>query len=94
MADVRGQWRDVAAASGLLASDGALAPTVFARMTALATRTGAINLGQGFPDEDGPAEVLEAARRAIADGVNQYPPGLGVVLAGQRGWFGCRSAGT
>ena len=39
---------------------------------------GAINLGQGFPDEDGPAEVLEAARAAIADGVNQYPPGRGI----------------
>jgi N-succinyldiaminopimelate aminotransferase len=39
---------------------------------------GALNLGQGFPDEDGPAEVLEAAREAIASGVNQYPPGLGM----------------
>jgi N-succinyldiaminopimelate aminotransferase len=46
-------------------------------MSALASRTGALNLGQGFPDEDGPAEVLEAARKAIADGVNQYPPGRG-----------------
>jgi len=42
-------------------------------------RTGAINLGQGFPDEDGPAEVLEAAREAISAGVNQYPPGLGIL---------------
>jgi N-succinyldiaminopimelate aminotransferase len=47
-------------------------------MTALATRTGAINLGQGFPDEDGPAEVLEAALAAIAAGANQYAPGRGV----------------
>ena len=47
-------------------------------MTALATRTGAINLGQGFPDEDGPAEVLDAARDAIAQGGNQYPPGRGI----------------
>lgn len=47
-------------------------------MSALATRTGAINLGQGFPDEDGPVEVLEAAVRAITDGVNQYPPGIGM----------------
>ena len=47
-------------------------------MSALAARTGAINLGQGFPDEDGPPEVLEAARQAIADGVNQYPPGRGI----------------
>lgn len=48
--------------------------TIFAEMTALAVRTGAVNLGQGFPDTDGPAEVLEAARAAIAAGVNQYPP--------------------
>jgi N-succinyldiaminopimelate aminotransferase len=46
-------------------------------MSALAITTGAINLGQGFPDEDGPYEVLEAARQAITDGVNQYPPGSG-----------------
>jgi N-succinyldiaminopimelate aminotransferase len=46
-------------------------------MSAAAMRTGAINLGQGFPDEDGPAEVLEAARAAISQGVNQYPPGRG-----------------
>src|SRR5690606_32352094 len=49
-----------------------------AEMSALATATGALNLGQGFPDEDGPAEVIEAAREAIAAGVNQYPPGLGM----------------
>jgi N-succinyldiaminopimelate aminotransferase len=48
--------------------------TIFAEMTALAARTGAVNLGQGFPDTDGPPEVLEAARAAIAGGVNQYPP--------------------
>jgi N-succinyldiaminopimelate aminotransferase len=48
--------------------------TIFAEMTALAVRTGAVNLGQGFPDTDGPPEVLEAARAAIASGVNQYPP--------------------
>jgi len=51
--------------------------TIFAEMTALATRTGAVNLGQGFPDTDGPAEMLATAQRAIADGVNQYPPGPG-----------------
>ena len=68
----------MATASGLLAGDGSLAPTVFARMTALATQTGAINLGQGFPDTDGPSEVLDAARSAISDGFNQYPPGRGV----------------
>ena len=52
--------------------------TVFAEMSALASRIGAVNLGQGFPDEDGPAAMLHAARRAIAEGVNQYPPGLGI----------------
>jgi N-succinyldiaminopimelate aminotransferase len=52
--------------------------TIFAEMSALAERTGAINLGQGFPDEDGPAEVLEAAQRAIRDGHNQYAPLPGV----------------
>ena len=54
------------------------ATTVFAEMSALAARIGAVNLGQGFPDEDGPPAMLEAARQAIADGVNQYPPGLGI----------------
>jgi len=54
------------------------ATTVFAEMSALAARIGAVNLGQGFPDEDGPPAMLEAARQAIADGVNQYPPGRGI----------------
>jgi N-succinyldiaminopimelate aminotransferase len=48
-------------------------------MSSLAERTGAINLGQGFPDTDGPAEVLEAAIAAIRSGQNQYPPGLGIL---------------
>ncbi len=52
--------------------------TIFAEMSALAGRTGALNLGQGFPDTDGPAEVLQAAQQAIADGHNQYPPGRGI----------------
>lgn len=51
---------------------------IFAAMSALATEVGAVNLGQGFPDEDGPPAMLEAARRAIAEGVNQYPPGPGI----------------
>ncbi|KID32315.1 aspartate/tyrosine/aromatic aminotransferase [Prauserella sp. Am3] len=51
--------------------------TVFAEMTALATRTGAVNLGQGFPDTDGPAGMLDAARDALYGGANQYPPGPG-----------------
>ncbi len=53
--------------------------TIFAEMSALATRTGSINLGQGFPDTDGPAEIAEAAARAIREGRgNQYPPGPGI----------------
>lgn len=52
--------------------------TIFAEMTALAARTGAVNLGQGFPDTDGPAGMLEVARSAIASGHNQYPPGPGI----------------
>ncbi|CAN5335473.1 pyridoxal phosphate-dependent aminotransferase [soil metagenome] len=52
--------------------------TVFAEMSALAARLGAVNLGQGFPDEDGPPAMLKAAQNAIADGINQYPPGLGI----------------
>ncbi len=52
--------------------------TIFAQMSALAVSTGAINLGQGFPDSDGPPEMLLAAQRAIADGHNQYPPGPGI----------------
>jgi N-succinyldiaminopimelate aminotransferase len=52
---------------------------IFAKMSALAARVGAVNLGQGFPDEDGPPAMLDVARAAIADGVNQYPPGLGIL---------------
>ncbi len=54
------------------------AVTIFAEMSALAARVGAVNLGQGFPDEDGPPKMLEAAQQAIRDGINQYPPGLGI----------------
>jgi len=52
--------------------------TIFAEMSALAASTGSINLGQGFPDTDGPPEVAEAAIAAIRDGQNQYPPGPGI----------------
>ncbi|MFE2419790.1 pyridoxal phosphate-dependent aminotransferase [Streptomyces hokutonensis] len=53
--------------------------TIFAEMSALALKTGSINLGQGFPDTDGPEEIREAAVRALRDGRgNQYPPGPGV----------------
>ncbi|AYV28921.1 putative N-succinyldiaminopimelate aminotransferase DapC [Streptomyces sp. ADI95-16] len=57
----------------------AFGTTIFAEMSALAARTGSINLGQGFPDTDGPAEIAEAASRAVLSGLgNQYPPGPGV----------------
>ncbi|WP_299951472.1 pyridoxal phosphate-dependent aminotransferase [uncultured Modestobacter sp.] len=51
--------------------------TVFAEMSALAVATGAVNLGQGFPDTPGPAEVLDVARAAIGTPYDQYPPGPG-----------------
>ena len=52
--------------------------TIFAEMSALAVATNSVNLGQGFPDTDGPREVLDAAVAAINGGLNQYPPGLGM----------------
>jgi N-succinyldiaminopimelate aminotransferase len=55
-----------------------IAPTIFAEMSALALQTGSLNLGQGFPDEDGPSPVVEAAVEALRNGRNQYAPGRGV----------------
>src|SRR4051794_29145088 len=52
--------------------------TIFAEMSALAVATGAVNLGQGFPDYPGPDEVLDVARAAIGTGHDQYPPGPGL----------------
>jgi N-succinyldiaminopimelate aminotransferase len=60
-----------------------LGTSVFAEMSALAERTGSINLGQGFPDRDGPAAVAEAAVAAIRSGQNQYPPGPGILALRQ-----------
>ncbi|HEX9505682.1 MAG TPA: aminotransferase, partial [Acidimicrobiia bacterium] len=63
-------------------------------MSALAVESGSINLGQGFPDTDGPAAVLDAAVAAIRDGHNQYPPGPGIpelriaIAEHQRHWYG------
>ena len=57
--------------------------TIFAEMSALAVAHDAINLGQGFPDTDGPASMLAAAVDAINDGQNQYPPGIGVPVLRQ-----------
>ena len=53
-------------------------PTVFSEFSALAVRTGAVNLGQGFPDVDGPSSVVERAVEALRSGANQYAPGTGV----------------
>lgn len=70
------------------------ATTIFAEMSALALRTGAVNLGQGFPDTDGPGEVADAAVAAIRAGHNQYPPGIGIpelrhaVAAHQQRFYG------
>ena len=75
-----GSWQRAARGAMLLSPDGQMAPTIFAEMSALALSTGSINLGQGFPDEDGPEAVLEAARQAITDGLNQYPPGRGFAV--------------
>src|SRR5680860_1472945 len=55
-----------------------LGTTIFAEMSALAARTSAINLGQGFPDTDGPDFVIEAAVDALRSGHNQYAPGNGI----------------
>ena len=70
--------------------------TIFAEMSALAVATGSINLGQGFPDEDGPPEVIDAAVAAIRAGHNQYPPGIGIpelrhaIVAHQAKWYDLR----
>ena len=68
--------------------------TIFATMSELATATSSVNLGQGFPDTDGPNELKEVAAEAIRRGDNQYPPSAGIpelrraVAAHQRAWYG------
>lgn len=68
--------------------------TIFAEMTALAVRTDAVNLGQGFPDTDGPGEIIDEAVRALRTGRNQYTPGHGVpelrraIAEHQKHWYG------
>jgi len=57
---------------------GSQGTTIFAVMSSLAVEAGAINLGQGFPDDEGPDDIRAAAARAITDGPNQYPPMMGV----------------
>jgi N-succinyldiaminopimelate aminotransferase len=73
-------WQRAATGANLLSADGTLGVTIFEEMTTLALKTGAINLGQGFPDEDGPVEIKEAAEAAIAAGANQYAPGKGILM--------------
>ena len=71
-----------------------LGTTIFTEMTALAVRTGAINLGQGFPDTDGPDAVIDGAVQALRAGANQYAPLPGVpelreaIFEHQRRWYG------
>ena len=68
--------------------------TIFATMSELAAATGSVNLGQGFPDTDGPDELREVAVAAIREGRNQYPPSAGIpelrraVAAHQHAWYG------
>jgi N-succinyldiaminopimelate aminotransferase len=68
--------------------------TIFTEMSALAARTGSVNLGQGFPDTDGPPEMLAAAAEALRSGANQYPPLAGIaalraaIVAHERRFWG------
>lgn len=96
MHEVPGAWRRAARGAGLLTASGVAVPTIFAEMSALAASTGAINLGQGFPDDDAPAPVIQAAHDAISQGRNQYPPGRGepelleAIATHQAHWYGIR----
>ncbi len=71
-----------------------LGTTIFAEMSELAQQTSSVNLGQGFPDTDGPDQVIEAAVAALRGGANQYAPGPGVpalrsaIAAHQRRFYG------
>jgi N-succinyldiaminopimelate aminotransferase len=69
--------------------------SIFAEMSALAVETGSVNLGQGFPDTDGPAEIARVAADAVLSGLgNQYPPGAGIpelrtaIAAHQKRFYG------
>src|SRR5438552_3530593 len=68
------QCRDVMTKSTFNTVFDALPTTIFTTMSALAAEHGAINLGQGFPDEDGPLAIREVAAGALVEGPNQYPP--------------------
>ena len=70
-------WHSMADAAGLINTDGTIGETIYGQMTALAARTGAVNLGQGAPGTDAPAELIDAAADAMREGYNQYAPGQG-----------------
>ncbi|AJT41238.1 aminotransferase class I/II-fold pyridoxal phosphate-dependent enzyme [Psychromicrobium lacuslunae] len=72
-------WQRTAEGANLLSPDGHLGVTIFEEITSLASQTGAINLGQGFPDQDGPQLIKDKVIEAIRDGANQYAPGKGIV---------------
>ncbi|WP_323958640.1 aminotransferase class I/II-fold pyridoxal phosphate-dependent enzyme [Arthrobacter sp. JZ12] len=74
----RSGWQRTAAGANLLSPSGRLGTVIFEEITGLAAVHGAINLGQGYPDEDGPAILLNSARENIAGGMNQYAPGRGL----------------
>lgn len=71
-------WQRAAHGANLLGSDGHLAATIFEEITVLARKHEAVNLGQGFPDADGPDFMAEAAAQNIRSGQNQYAPGPGI----------------
>ncbi|GGJ60788.1 aminotransferase class I/II-fold pyridoxal phosphate-dependent enzyme [Glutamicibacter ardleyensis] len=71
-------WRRTAQSANLLGSDGEPGLTIFEEITGLANKHQAINLGQGFPDEEGPLAIRELAIKAIQEGANQYAPGSGI----------------
>lgn len=71
-------WHDLARGAGLMQYSGALRSTIFDETSVLARAHGAVNLGQGFPDADGPAAMIEAAAEALRSGLNQYSPERGL----------------
>lgn len=71
-------WHDLARGAGLMQDSGALRSTIFDETSVLARAHGAVNLGQGFPDADGPAVMVEAAAEALRSGLNQYSPERGL----------------
>ncbi|MGP9787585.1 aminotransferase class I/II-fold pyridoxal phosphate-dependent enzyme [Glutamicibacter sp. 287] len=71
-------WRRTARSANLLGPTGDPGVTIFEEITGLANKHQAINLGQGFPDTEGPQEIRELAVKAIHDGANQYVPGSGI----------------